>query len=125
MKQLADEIFENGIRYQLVGDYYLPDIRLREESRPIGKFGMMRKEYLKNHRHGQFSLLVLQDRLDKHLADVQEEAEQMFESLVWSMAEEEKITEKMKRSDQLRWVRQQNNIRCRAEEIVRERIIYR
>ncbi len=97
------------------------------DSEPEGvlrKFGLMRKSYLENHRRGIYAGLLLSGELKKHLLMIQEQAEERFDLLVEQMAEQEGVTEKLKAQDQILWVRRMNNIRTRAEEIVREEIIY-
>ena len=88
------------------------------------KFGLMRKSYLENHRRGIYSGLLLSGELKKHLLLIQEQAEERFDLLVEQMAEREHVTEQLKEQDQMLWVQRMNNIRARAEEIVREEIIY-
>ena len=88
------------------------------------KFGLMRKSYLENHRRGIYSGLLLSGELKKHLLMIQERAEERFDLLVEQMAKQEGVTEQLKGQDQILWVRRMNNIRARAEEIVREKIIF-
>ena len=88
------------------------------------KFGLMRKSYLENHRRGIYSGLLLSGELKKHLLMIQEQAEEQFDLLVEQMAKQEGVTERLKSQDQMLWVRRMNNIRARAEEIVREEIIF-
>ena len=88
------------------------------------KFGLMRKSYLENHRRGIYSGLLLSGKLKEHLLMIQEQAEERFDLLVEQMAKQEGVTEQLKGQDQILWVRRMNNIRARAEEIVREEIIY-
>ncbi len=90
----------------------------------LRKFGLMRKSYLENHRRGIYSGLLLSGELKKHLLMIQEQAEERFDLLVAQMAEKEGVTERLKADDQMLWVRRMNNIRARAEEIVREEIIF-
>ena len=85
----------------------------------------MRKSYLENHRRGIYSGLLLSGELKKHLLMIQEQAEERFEILVEQMAKQEGVTEQLKAQDQMLWVRRMNNIRARAEEIVREEIVYK
>ena len=97
------------------------------DSEPEGelrKFGLMRKSYLKNYRRGIYSGLLLSGELKKHLLMVQEQAEERFDLLVEQMAKQEGVTEQLKAQDQMLWVRRINNIKARAEEVVREEIIY-
>ena len=88
------------------------------------KFGLMRKFYLENHRRGIYSGLLLSGKLKEHLLMIQEQAEERFDLLVEQMAKQEGVTEQLKAQDQMLWVKRMNNIQARAEEIVREEIIY-
>ena len=88
------------------------------------KFGLMRKSYLENHRRGIYSGLLLSGKLKEHLLMIQEQAEERFDLLIEQMAKQEGVTEQLKAQNQMLWVRRMNNIRARAEEIVREEIIY-
>ena len=88
------------------------------------KFGLMRKSYLENHRRGIYSGLLLSGELKKHLLMIQERAEERFDLLVEQMAKQEGVTERLKTQEQMLWVQKMNNIQARAEEIVREEIIY-
>ena len=90
----------------------------------LRKFGLMRKSYLENHRRGIYSGLLLSAKLKEHLLMIQEQAEERFDLLVEQMAKQEGVTGQLKAQDQMLWVRRMNNIRARAEEIVREEIIY-
>ena len=111
--------------YEKCGDYLIPN--LIPDSQPEGelrKFGLMRKSYLEKHRRGIYSGLLLSGELKKHLLMIQEQAEERFDLLVAQMAEKEGVTERLKADDQMLWVRRMNNIRARAEEIVREEIIF-
>lgn len=111
--------------YEKCGDYLIPNlIPDPEPEGELRKFGLMRKSYLENHRRGIYSGLLLSGRLKEHLLMIQEQAETRFDLLVEQMAEREGVTEKLKAQNQILWVRRINNIRTRAEEIVREEIIY-
>ncbi len=90
----------------------------------LRKFGLMRKSYLENHRRGIYSGLLLSGELKKHLLMIQEQAEERFDLLVEQMAKREGVTEQLKAQNQMLWVQRMNSIRARAEEIVREEIIY-
>ena len=95
-----------------------------ESEGEVRKFGLMRKSYVENHRRGIYSGLLLSGELKKHLLMIQEQAEERFDLLVEQMTKQEGVTEQLKAQDQMLWVRRMNNIRARAEEIVREEIIY-
>ena len=112
------------IEYTKVGDYYLPNLYYPEETRPIGLWGMLRKEYLKEHKSGMYSCLLLTARLDSHLADVNEQAQERFELIEAQMRSAEGVTEELKRQNTMEWVRRCNNIRNRAAEIIKQEMIY-
>ena len=121
MKDLKTRITENGIDYVLVGDYYIPDLKLPEEKRSIGKWGRMHREYLKKQCYGRYSSLLLTGKLWSYLEDLDEQAEERFTCIVDQMKAAEGVTEELKRKDAMLWVQRCNNIRNRAEEIVTER----
>ena len=114
-----------NITYEKCGDYLIPNlIPNLEPEGELRKFGLMRKSYLENHRRGIYSGLLLSGELKKHLLMIQEQAEERFDLLVEQMAKQEGVTEQLKAQDQMLWVRRINNIKARAEEVVREEIIY-
>lgn len=114
-----------NLTYERCGDYLIPNlIPDPEPEGELRKFGLMRKHYLKEYKGGIYQGMVLSGTLKEHLLSVQEQAEVRFDALVVQMAEREGVNEKLKDSDQMLWVRKMNNIRDRAEEIVREEIIY-
>ena len=115
----------NNIEYILVGDYYIPDRKLPNEERPIGKYGWMHREYLKEHNSMMFNDLVLDGQLWTYLADLNEQAQERLSLIVEQMKVSEGVTEELKASDQMAWVRAMNSIRNRAEEIVLNEIVYR
>ena len=113
------------LTYEKCGDYLIPNlIPDPEPEGELRKFGLMRKSYLENHRRGIYSGLVLSGELKKHLLMIQDQAEKRFDLLVEQMAKWEGVTEQLKAQNQMLWVKRINNIRERAEEIVREEIIY-
>ena len=115
----------NGLWYELQGDYYLPCLKLpNEEPRPIGIWGQRHRRYLKEHRKAVYAELLTSGKLNGYLADIDREAEEMFSRLVERMAEAEDITEKLKADNTILWVGRMNNIRNRAMEIVNSEIIY-
>lgn len=126
MSELRKKIHDdnNGLDYVLVGDCYLPVLSLPEETRPIGCWGMLRKEYLKEHKSGMYSCLLLTVRLDSHLADVNEQAQERFELIEAQMRSAEGVTEDLKAQNPMEWVRRANNIRNRAQEIVLNELVY-
>ena len=122
-KHITDE--RTGLEYELVGDYYLlAGDDEPEEQRHIGKWGMLRDEYLRNHKRAIRSGLVISGKLHDHLADVEEQASEMLSQLEKQMAEREGVTEQLKREDQLAWVGAMNNIRNRAEKIILHELVY-
>ena len=120
----APQVSVVPLDYVLVGDYYLPVLSLPEETRPIGCWGMLRKEYLKEHKSGMYSCLLLTARLDSHLADVNEQAQERFELIEAQMRSAEGVTEDLKAQNPMEWVRRANNIRNRAQEIVLNELVY-
>ena len=124
MEPLKTTIQERGIRYVLKGDVYLPDLELPEESRPIGRWGRLHKTYLKNYRPILYQSLLLSGKLYTVLADLNEQATERCSLIIRQMAEAEGITEELKANDPMRWVQAMNSIRGRAEEIIRNGMIY-
>ena len=114
----------NGLDYVLVGDYYLPMMDLPEEIRPIGYWGMLRKEYLEKHKSGMYSYLLLTGKLDSYLADLNEQAQERYERIEAQMRSAEGVTEELKSQNPMEWVRQCNNIRNRVQEIVLSELVY-
>ena len=112
------------IEYTKVRDYYLPNLYYPEETRPIGLWGMLRKEYLKEHKSGTYTYLLLTARLDSYLADLNEQAQERFELIETQMRSAEGITEELKRQNPMEWVHHCNNIRNRAAEIIKQELIY-
>ena len=122
-KYIYDE--KNGLWYELQGDYYLPCLKLpKEESRHIGIWGQRHLRYLKQHRKGLYSELLISGKLNDYLADLIEQAEKMFSRLVKQLAEKEGVTEAIKAENQLLWVQRMNSIRNDAMEIVSSDLIY-
>ena len=121
-KQIYDE--KNGLSYTLHGDYYLPDLELNEEEPVYGKYGIMRKQFLKEHRSARYQYLVLTGKLTEHLNQVDKEVREKVEILMEQMAEQWGVTEELKMQDQMEWVRRMNNIQATAEEIALKEIIY-
>lgn len=124
MEKLPNRIQENGINYVLAGDYYIPDLRLTEETRPIGRWGRQHEAYLKETRPALYTSLLLKGRLWTYLADLNEQAGELMERIVMQMKAAEGVTEDLKASNALTWVQHMNSIRHRAEEIVLSELIY-
>ncbi len=122
-KHIYDE--SNGLWYELIGDYYIPVLTLpSDEQRPIGKWGQMHQEYLREHRPILFNDLILSGHLWIYLADLNEQAQNRLEVIIDQMKASEGVTEKLKAADQMTWVRAMNSIRNRAEEIILREMIY-
>ena len=116
---------KNGLSYTLHGDYYLPDLELKEqEEANYGKYGILRKNFLKEHRSGLYSSYLLTGKLTAHLNEVDQQARERMEVLVRQMMEKQEITEALKAQDQMAWVGAVNNIRNAAEEIVLNEMVY-
>ena len=113
-----------NISYIRSGDYYIPDLKLPEETRPIDKWGRMHREYLKEHHPIQYTNLVLSCKLWTYLADLNEQTQERLDRIMQQMKEAEGVTETLKSTDPMAWVQRMNNIRNRAEEIIREELIY-
>ena len=107
-----------------MGDYCIPNLELPQESRPIGKWGRMHRHYMETHHPIRFNQLILSGTLWTYLADLNEQAQARMETLIAQMKTSEGVTESLKAADPMAWVQRMNNIRARAEEIVREEIIY-
>ena len=120
-KQIYDE--KNGMSYTLHGDYYLPDLVLREEEPTYGKYGMLRKQFLKEHRSARYQHLLLTGKLNEHLNQTDQEAREQVETLMEQMTEKQGVTEELKAQDQMKWVRLMNNIKASAEEIVLKNLV--
>lgn len=121
-KQIYDE--KNGMSYTLHGDYYLPGLVLREEEPTYGKYGMLRKQFLKEHRSARYQYLLLTGKLNEHLNQTDQEAREQVETLMEQMTEKQGVTEELKSQDQMERVRLMNNIKASAEEIVLKNMIY-
>ena len=121
-KQIYDE--KNGLNYTLHGDYYLPDLEINEEDPTYGKYGIMRKQFLKKHRSARYQYLVLTGKLTEHLNQIDKEVREKVEMLVEQMAGQWGVTEELKMQNQMEWVRRMNNIKNVAEESVLKNILY-
>ena len=114
----------NDMNYVLAGDYYIPDLKLPNEERTIGKYGRMHRDYLKEHKPMRFNDLVLEGQLWTYLADLNEQAQSRLQLIIRQMQEAESVTEELKAKDQMAWVRAMNSIQNRAEEIILRELIY-
>ena len=111
------------ITYTMQGDYLLPDLTV-PESPTLGKYGMLRRSYLKDHRDGIYTGMLLTGKLNAHLTEIDRQATEMMERLTAQMKKAQGVTESLKASDQMKWVQMMNNIRSAAEEIVLTELVY-
>ena len=119
-KYIFDE--SNGLWYELQGDYYIPCLIVsEEETQPIGLWG---QQYLKEHRHIVYTTMLIDGTLNRYLADINQQAEQMFHRLIDEMAQKQGVTEQLKAENQMEWVQQMNACKAQAEEIVKFELIY-
>ena len=122
MKTIFEEM--GGI-YRQVGDYFIPSITLPDDGEyQIGKYGRMRRSYLKEYRKILYNNYVLEGTLFKHLAEIDQDCNERIENIVSAMAKQEGVTEALKAADQIKWVRRMKSIRNRAEEIVLHELVY-
>lgn len=121
-KYITDE--KTGISYTLVGDVYIPNLVSTDTNYEIGFWGRKHKEYIKQYKPAFYTTLLTQCKLNSYLHDVDVRAAEMYDTIVKQLAKQEDVTEKLKVSDMMSWVRKMNNIRNRATEIVNKEIIY-
>lgn len=122
-KEITDE--KTGIDYTLVGDYYLPNLKLEQEEKiTLNKYGLLRLDYLKKHKKVELSIMFMNMTLNKHLKEVQETAQSRVNELVEQLKAKSNLTEDMKNTDMLYWVGTMNTIKSQAEEIVLKELIY-
>ena len=118
-------ITQNGIKYELKGEQYYPMLRMVEqEEHSIGKYGLLHRDYIKQHKRGTYTTLLTEGRLNAHLHEINAQANEMVEAIVANLARERGIDEELKASDALKWVAEMNNIKASAEEIVLREVIY-
>ena len=114
----------NGLWYSLCGDYYVPELAIPEENRPIGRWGKMHRDYLEQHHPILFNDLVLSGQLWIYLADLNEQAQERLYLIIDQMKVSEGITDELKAANQMAWVGAMNSIRNRSEEIILRELIY-
>ena len=114
----------NGLNYTLQGDYYFPELIIKEEEEPYGKYGILRKDYLKGYKSGYYLYLILTGKLTEHLNQIDKEAGEQVEILVKQMAERYGVTEEMREENWMEWVGRMNGIKASVEEIVLQKLIY-
>ena len=122
MKTIFEEM---GGTYRQVGDYFIPNITLPDDGEyQIGKYGRMRRSYLKEYRKILYNIYVLEGTLFKHLAEIDQACNERIENIISAMAKQEGVTEALKATNQMEWVRYMNSIRNRAEEIILTELVY-
>lgn len=123
MKSIFEEM---GGTYRQEGDYFLPNLSLPldAENYQIGKYGRLRKQYLKEHRHALYTCMMTDGTLMKHLAEIDRSCNNRLEIIETAMMKQEGVTEALKASDQMEWVRRRNSIRNRAEEVILTELVY-
>lgn len=121
---MKEKIYDarTGLEYVLVDDYYLPALKLLQ-TRPVGRWGMLHKAYLKLRKPAYYQSLMLSGKLDAVLADVEKQAAERYEALIEQMSQRENISERLKEENQMEWVRRMNNLENRAAEIVKDELI--
>ena len=118
-------ITQNGIKYELRGEQYYPMLEISEqEEHKIGKYGLLHRDYIKQHKRGKYTTLLTDGRLNSYLHEIDAQANEMVEAIVANLARERGIDEELKASDTLKWVAKMNNIKASAEEIVSREVIY-
>jgi hypothetical protein len=124
-KAMNEKIYDarTGLEYVLVDDYYLPALKL-QQTRPVGRWEMLHKAYLKLRKPAYYQSLLLSGKLDTVLADVEKQAAERYEVLIEQMSQRENISEKLKEENQMEWVRRMRNLENRAAEIVKTELIY-
>lgn len=122
---MENRMKKNGIEYVLAGEYYIPNLRLPDEERPIGKYGRMHRDYLMEHNRMRFDDLILEGQFWTYLAELNEQAQLRLQLIISQMQEVESVTEELKEKNQWLWIQRMNSIHNRAEEIVLKEIVYR
>ena len=118
-------ITQNGIKYELRGEQYYPMLEITgQEEHKIGKYGLLRRDYIKQHKRGTYTTLLTESKLNAHLHEIDVQANEMVEAIVANLARERGIDEEFKASDVLKWVAEMNSIKASAEEIVLREVIY-
>ena len=122
---MKDKIIKNGIEYVRQGDYYIPNLALPEETEyQIGKYGSLRRTFLKEHHNWLYSTMLMQGTLLKHLAEIDETCHSTLKDMMSKMAEQEGVTEQLKATDQMTLVQKMNSIKHRAEDFIMREYVY-
>ena len=123
--KMKEKFIKNGIEYVRQGDYYIPNLALPEETEyQIGKYGSLRRTFLKEHHNWLYSTMLMQGTLLKHLAEIDETCHSTLKDMMSKMAEQEGVTEQLKATDQMAWVQKMNSIKHRAEEFIFSEYVY-
>lgn len=123
--KMKEKFIKNGIEYVRQGDYYIPNLALPDETEyQIGKYGSLRRTFLKEHHNWLYSTMLMQGTLLKHLAEIDEACYNYLQGVVPKMAEQEGVTEQLKSTDQMAWVQKMNSIKSRAEEFIMKEYVY-
>ena len=118
-------ITQNGIKYELSGEQYYPMLEISEKNdHKIGKYGLLHRDYIKQHKRGTYTTLLTEGRLNAHLHEIDVKANEMVEAIIANLARERGIDEELKASDALKWAAEMNSIKASAEEIVLREVIY-
>ena len=118
-------ITQNGIKYELRGEQYYPMLEISEqEEHKIGKYGLLHRDYIKQHKIGIYTTLLTEGKLNIHLHKIDVQANEMIEAIVANLARKRGIDEELKASDALKWIAEMNNIKASAEEIVLREVVY-
>ena len=118
-------ITQNGIKYELRGEQYYPMLEIAEQKEhKIGKYGLLHRDYIKQHKRGKYTTLLTEGRLNSYLHEIDVQANEMVEAIVANLARERGIDEELKASDAIKWVTEMNSIKSSAEEIVLREVIY-
>ena len=122
---MKDKIYENGIEYVRNGDYYIPNLTVPDEKTyNIGKYGNLRKEFLKEYHQSFYTVLFMEGKLFEHLAEIDEACHNCLNNMISKMAKQEGITEQLKSTDQMAWVQKMNAISNQVREIISTELIY-
>ncbi len=122
---MKDKFIKNGIEYVRQGDYYIPNLTVPDETEyQIGKYGSLRRTFLKEHHNWLYSTLLMQGTLLKHLAEIDETCHSCLKDMMSKMAKQEGVTEQLKATDQMAWVQKMNSIKHRAEEFILSEYVY-
>ena len=122
---MKDKFIKNGIEYVRQGDYYIPNLTVPDETEyQIGKYGNLRRTFLKEHHNWLYSTMLMQGTLLKHLAEIDETCHSTLKDMMSKMAKQEGVTEQLKATDQMAWVQKMNSIKHRAEEVILSEYVY-